>query len=145
MQLAAALGATVTGVTRAANAELVTGLGAERTIDHTDVDVRALDERFDVVLDAVGNLSIADGRRLLADGGVLLLAVAGLADTLRARGAVVAGPAPERVADFEHLLGLVAGGDLTVVLDRVLGLDDVVEAHRRVDSGRKVGNLVLRP
>lgn len=145
VQLGARLGATVTGVTRAANAALVSGLGAARTIDHTEVDVRELDERYDVVLDAVGTLSRAAGRRLLAPGGVLLLPAAGLGDTLRARGDVVAGSAPERVEAFEHLLELVASGELVVVIDRVLPLDEVVEAHRLVDSGRKVGNVLLHP
>jgi NADPH:quinone reductase-like Zn-dependent oxidoreductase len=145
IQLAKHLGATVSGVTSAANADLVAGLGADRIIDHTETDLTRLPERFDVVLDAVGNLSIASGRRLLTDGGVLLLAVAGLGDTIRARGNIVAGSAPERVDDFEHLLRLVDDGALTVVHDRTLQLDDIVEAHRRVDSGHKVGNIVVRP
>jgi NADPH:quinone reductase-like Zn-dependent oxidoreductase len=82
---------------------------------------------------------------LLNPGAVLLLAVASLRDTIRARGNVVAGSVPERVDDFELLLQLVASGDLAVVHDRTYDLDDIVEAHRRVDSGRKVGNVVVRP
>lgn len=145
VQLARHLGATVTAVTSAANAQLVTDLGAERVIDHTRVDLADVTDRFDVVLDAVGNLSPRSGRRLLADGGVLLLAVATLWETLRARGEVQAGVTPERAEDMATLLQLVAKGELTVVIDRVVDLDGVVAAHRRVDSGRKVGNVVLRP
>lgn len=145
VQLAHHAGATVTAVTSAANAALVTGLGADRVIDHTRADVTSIDERFDVVLDTVGNLSIASGRRLLNPGGVLLLAVAGLGENIRAHGNVVAGSAPERVEDIEHLLGLAAAGDLAVVIDRVYDLDDIVEAHRRVDTGHKVGNIIVNP
>jgi NADPH:quinone reductase-like Zn-dependent oxidoreductase len=145
VQLARYLGARVTGVTRAANAELVTHLGAERVIDHTRIDVTGLTDRFDVVLDAVGNLTITSGRRLLTADGVLVLAVASLGDQIRARGDVVAGSAPERVEDFDHLLRLLEAGDLTVVHDATFALDDIVEAHRRVDSGHKVGNIVVRP
>lgn len=145
VQLAAGLGATVTAVTSGANADLVTGLGAHRIVDHTVQDVTAMSDRFDVVLDTVGNLSIAGGRSLLAPGGKLLLAVAGLGDTIRARGDVAAGTAPERVAHFDHLLRLVADGQLTVVHDGSYGFDDIVDAHRRVDSGHKVGNLVVVP
>ncbi len=145
VQLARLAGATVTGVTSGPNEALVSHLGASRVIDHTDVDLGDLSERFDVVFDTVGNLSRASGRRLLNPGGVLVLAVAGLGDTLRARGPVVAGPAPERAADSEVLLGLVAGGDLTVVVDEVFELDRIVDAHRRVDTGHKVGNVILRP
>ena len=145
VQLAAHYGATVTGVTSGANAELVTTLGAARVIDHTAEDVATIGERFDVVLDTVGNLSIATGRRLLTEGGVLLLAVASLGDMIRARGNVVAGSAPERAEAFEVLLGLVDGGDLAVVQDLVVDLDGIVDAHRRVDGGHKVGNVLVRP
>jgi NADPH:quinone reductase-like Zn-dependent oxidoreductase len=145
VQLARHFGATVTAVTSGANAALVTELGAAHVIDHTTVDVASTAERFDVVFDTVGNLSIPSGRRLLAPGGKLLLAVGGLGETIRARGNVAAGVAPERAADMQLLLDLVADGRLRVVLDRVCGLDDIVDAYRRVDSGRKAGNVVVRP
>jgi len=144
VQLAAYLGGRVTGVCSAANRDLVLGLGAERVLSHDVHDVLQAG-RFDVVLDTVGNLTIASGQRLLAPGGVLALAVAGLGQTLRARGNVVAGSAPERVTDYELLLGLVAVGTLRVVTDRIVALDDMVEAHRLVDSGRKRGNVLVRP
>lgn len=144
VQLAKQFGATVTGVTSAANAALVADLGADRVIDYTSTDI-ADAGRYDVVLDTVGNLSIATGRMLLTDRGVLLLAVASLGETLRARGSVAAGSSPERVADFDFLLGLVAGGALVVVHDQGFDLDDIADAHRRVDSGHKLGNVVVRP
>jgi NADPH:quinone reductase-like Zn-dependent oxidoreductase len=145
VQLAKHFGATVTGVASGANASLVLTLGADRVIDYTSGDLTTTAERFDVVLDTVGNLSIASGRRLLRTGGVLLLAVASLGDMLRARGQVIAGTSPERVDDFQLLLGLLADGKITVVHDRIYDLDDIVEAYRRVDSGRKVGNVIVRP
>ncbi len=145
VQLARHLGASVTGVCSGANADLVRRLGAERVIDHTEVDVATSGERFDVVLDAVGVLDIPTGRRLLEPDGVLLLAVAGLTDTIRARGDVKAGPAPERAEDMARLVELVAGGHLRVVVDEVHGLDDIVAAHRRVDTGHKVGNVLVHP
>jgi NADPH:quinone reductase-like Zn-dependent oxidoreductase len=145
VQLAKHLGAKVTGVTSGANAALVTGLGADEVIDHTTSDLAATNGRFDVVLDCVGNITIASGRLLLTEGGVLVLAVAGLWQTIRARGDVVAGSAPERVEDYETLLDLVASGALTVVHDSSFSLEDIAEAHRRVDSGHKRGNVIIRP
>jgi len=145
VQLATHLGATVTGVTSASNAALVAALGASRVIDYATEDLAAITERFDVVLDTVGNLTITSGRRLLTPDGVLLLAVAGLGDMIRARGNVAAGSAPERVAHFDVLLGLVANGEITVVHDQTFDLDHIADAHRRVDTGRKVGNIVVRP
>ncbi|WP_053207800.1 NAD(P)-dependent alcohol dehydrogenase [Jiangella muralis] len=145
VQLARHFGAAVVGVTSGANAELVTRLGAARVIDHTREDVRQGAERYDVVFDTVGALSIASGRRLLTADGVLLLAVGSLGDAIRARGNVAAGVSTERREDFEFLLGLVAAGELTVVVDRVYDLADAAEAHARVDTGHKVGNILLHP
>lgn len=95
--------------------------------------------------DAVGTLDRHSGRRLLAPDGLLLLAVASLTDTVLARGNVKAGSAPERTSDLAHLLGLVEAGELKVVTDGVLPLERIAEAHTRVDSGRKVGNLLVVP
>ena len=145
VQLAKHLGAVVTGVTSGTNAELVTSLGADRVIDHTATDLSSIAARYDVVLDTVGNLTIASGRRLLAPGGQLLLAVATLGQMLRARGDVAAGSSAERAEDVAYLLQLVADGQLRVVLDQVVGLDDIAEVHRRIDTGRKVGNAIVRP
>jgi NADPH:quinone reductase-like Zn-dependent oxidoreductase len=143
VQLARYFGATVTGITSAGNADFVRRLGAGRVIDYVVSDVRALADRFDVVFDAVGNLSIASGRPLLREGGVLVLAVASLWDMLHARRGVVVGSGPERAADFEWLLQLVAANTLTVVVDRTFPLDHIGDAYRLVDSGHKRGNVIV--
>ena len=145
VQLARHFGATVTGVTSAGNADFVRRLGAERVIDYAVSDVRTLADRFDVVFDAVGNLSIASGRRLLREGGVLVLAVANLWDTLRARRGIAVGSSPERAADFEWLLQRVAAKELTVVIDRTFPLEQISDAYQLVDSGHKRGNVIVQP
>lgn len=148
VQLARHAGAEVTAVCSGRNEDLVRGLGAAHLVDHTTTpltDLAAAGARFDVVLDTVGVLSPRQARGLLADDGAALLVVATLGQSLRAVGRVRAGAAPERPADLAQLLDLVAAGDLRVVVDDVLGLDEIVAAHRRVDTGRKRGNLVLHP
>ena len=85
------------------------------------------------------------GRRLLTDGGVLVLAAASLWDTIRPHRNVVAGSARERTEDFEFLLQLVASGELAVVHDETFDLPDIAAAYRRVDSGHKRGNVIVRP
>lgn len=145
VQLATILGGTVTAVCSEANRDLVVRLGAVRWVNRTTTPVRQLSERFDVVFDAVGNLSRADGLRLLSPDGVLVLAAADLLDTLRGGRRVFAGSAPERPEDMAYLLDLVAAGRLDPVTTVVGGLDALPEAHRIVDSGRKVGNLVVTP
>jgi NADPH:quinone reductase-like Zn-dependent oxidoreductase len=145
VQLAKHFGATVTAVTSTANVPLVSDLGAARVIDYTRTPLAEVTDRFDVVVDTVGNLSPASGRRLLTDGGVLLLVAANLWELLRAHGNVRAGTSGERAEDFALLLQLLASGNLRVVIDQVRDLDGIVAAHHRVDSGRKIGNIVVRP
>lgn len=144
VQLAKHLGATVTAVTSGRNAELVEALGADDVIDYTRTPLAGIDRRFDVVLDNVGSLDRRTARRLLTGNGTALLAVASLGDNLVARGNVKAGVAPERAEAFAYLLSLVASRDLRVIVDEVMDLDDIQQAHRRVDTGHKVGNLVVR-
>lgn len=148
VQIARHLGARVIGVTSAANVGTVQRLGAERVIDyrHTSLDqLSANGERFDVVLDTVGNVSPTFGRGLLAENGVLLLAVAGLGEMLSARGQVKAGPASESTENLATVLQLAADGVIDPLIESVHPLDGIVAAYRRVDSGRKVGNIVVRP
>ncbi len=142
VQLGRHLGAHVTAVTSGANADLVRGLGADAVIDHRQRRVATLDPDYDVVLDAVGNLTPAD-RRLLRPGGKLLLAVASLGQTIAARGAVVAGPAAERPEHVAELMRLAAAGALVCVTDSTFELAGIAAAHRRVDTGHKVGSVVL--
>lgn len=145
VQLAHLAGSHVTAVCSHRNADLVRSLGAAEVVDHARHRVSELPERYDVVLDTVGNLDRRSGRRLLAPDGVLVLVAAGLADTVLARGNVRAGVSSEDPENFAWWLERMAAGELRAVVDRTLPLADIVEAHRLVDSGRKVGNLVLLP
>jgi NADPH:quinone reductase-like Zn-dependent oxidoreductase len=148
VQLAKHFGAHVTGLTSEANFDLVRRLGADRVVDYRATsldDLHAGGERFDVVFDTVGTITPASGRPLLAEGGVLLLAVASLGDMLAARGAVKAGPASESPELIQTVLRLTADGVLDPLIEASLPLEQIVTAYRRVDSGRKVGNIVVRP
>lgn len=145
VQIAARAGAIVTAVCSAANADLVTKLGATRTVDHRDGGLGRLTDRFDIVLDTVGTLSVSSGRALLADGGVLLLAAAGLPDMLRARGNVRVGTSKESPEAFATLVDRVADGSLQVVIEESFPLDRIADAYRRVDTGHKVGNVLVVP
>jgi hypothetical protein len=73
-----------------------------------------------------------------------MLVPASLWDRIRARGDVVASPAPEHVEDLKFRLCLVASGEITVVQDSTHELEDIAEAYR-VETGDKLGNVVVRP
>lgn len=145
VQLTARTGAEVTGVCSARNLELVRDLGADVVIDRGQQDVLASGERYDVILDTVGVLPVDAARRRLREGGTLLLVVASLGRTVLARGDVLTGTAPERPEEFRALVAQLADGTLRVVRDGVHALEDVVDAHTRVDGGRKVGVVLVRP
>ena len=148
VQLARHVGAHVTGMTSEANFDLVRRLGADRVIDYRTTsldDLHAAGERFDVVFDTVGTITPTSGRQLLADGGVLLLVVASLGDMLTARGPVKSGPASESPELMTEVLRLTAEGVLDPLIEASLPLEQIVTAYERVDSGRKVGNIVVRP
>src|SRR5690606_14307697 len=90
VQIAVALGATVTGVCRTANMDLVRSLGAAHVIDYTREDVTRAGRRYDLVLDTVGDRSWPEYRRVLHPTGTLVL---------------VGGPKTNRlVGPFGHLL-----------------------------------------
>lgn len=146
VQLARHLGAAgIVGVSRSVNHELLGRLGATRLVDYEQTPVASLNTTYDVVFDTVGNLSKATGTPLLAPSGSLILAVATLGEVLTALGQVIAGVATEKPADMAFLLELVASGDLDPVTSVLGGLDSLRDAHALVDSGHKVGNLVVLP
>jgi len=150
VQIAKHFGAEVTGVCSAANVELVRSLGATRVIDYTSEDFTKNGETYDVIVDTVGTAPFARVQGSLKEGGRLLLVLGTLGDLLRAPWVsltstkkVVAGVAPERVEDLIVLAKLAEAGEFKPVIDRQYPLEQIAEAHRLVDSGRKKGNVVV--
>lgn len=145
VQLAVLAGAEVTAVTSEPNMALAARLGAAKTLDYRVQRLDLLSQDFDLVFDAVGNIDRALGLRLVKPDGFVMLAAANLWGTMRAVGRVVASPAQELASDFVHLLGLLENGTLKPVTNSLGGLEAIVDAYRLVDSGRKVGNVVVQP
>ncbi|MEI6725863.1 MAG: NAD(P)-dependent alcohol dehydrogenase [Actinomycetes bacterium] len=133
VQLARHLGAEVTAVCSAANAELVTSLGASTVIDYARKDFTQQAARCDAVLDAVGKRTSAAAlkgvRRVLAPGGSCV--------------SIDDGAPRLRQEDLALLGTLAEKGRIRAVIDRTYTLDEIVEAHRYVDGGHKRGNVVI--
>jgi NADPH:quinone reductase-like Zn-dependent oxidoreductase len=150
VQLAKHFGAQVTAVTSGGNAALVTSIGADRVIDYTRQDFRTSGEKWDVIMDTVGTVTIDNAHQALKPGGRLLLVAGELAALFsggkaKKRGLrLVAGPAPERPEDVRTLADLAGSGAYRAVIDRSYALGDIVEAHRYVDTGRKRGSVVIK-
>jgi len=151
VQLAAHAGAHVTAVTSGRNAELVRSLGAEKVIDYTQQDFALGDERYDVVVECVGNAPFDRVRGILRPGGALLLVIADLRGMLGARGQsrrsghlVTQEGSGSAASVMRDVVAHAEAGALRPVIDRTYDLDDIVEAHRYVDTGRKRGSVVIR-
>jgi len=121
-------GADVTGVCSTANIELVKSLGADQVIDYTKKDIIQSGQIYDVVFDAVGKLSPSDGKKILKENGTFLT----VQTTTR--------EARENLVTIKEL---AEAGKIKAVIDRRFPLEQVAEAHRYVESGRKKGNVVI--
>ena len=156
VQLGRYLGADVVATSTSRAIDVVSALGADRVIDHERSDFSADGERFDVVFDAVGKSSFAACRRLLVPGGVYvstelgpkgqnpLLALAGpLGKLVGARRVLFPIPTCTR-DDIEFLGHRLADGDFAPVIDRRYPLDQIVEAFEYVETGQKLGNVVIQ-
>ncbi|MFF0106668.1 NAD(P)-dependent alcohol dehydrogenase [Streptomyces hirsutus] len=162
VQIAAALGAEVTGVCGTRNVELVRSLGAAHVVDHTREDFTDGRARYDVILDNVGNRPLSLLRRTLTPAGTLvangggspgrvfgavgsLLRVSAVDAFVRQRlrpilPAAPAGPARE---DLLAVTALIEAGTLTPVVDRSYALADAAEGVRHVERGHARGKAVV--
>lgn len=151
VQLAHRAGARVTAVTSGGNAELVRSLGADRAIDYTTTDFTEGAERYDIVLDAVGNVPFDRLEPLIKPGGALLSVMSDLGGVVNASRRsrrtgkrVTAGNVPFTSEQLAEVAQLAGAGLFRPVIDRTFDLSGIAEAHRYVDTGRKKGNVVVR-
>ena len=158
VQIAKARGAQVTGVCSTRNVDLVRSLGADQVIDYTQEDFTRSGQRYDVMLDMVGNRSLSDCRRALVPGGIYVLV--GAADLGRwfgisrqIRTLVLAPFVSQRMRvfvvkhnreDLAVLKELVETGKVAPVIGRRYSLADVPAALRHQGEGHAQGKIVIR-
>jgi NADPH:quinone reductase-like Zn-dependent oxidoreductase len=152
VQLLASMGAVVTGVCATEHLDLVKGLGAQRVIDYTREDFTRDHQTYDVVIDAVGKSTFGRCRRLLGPHGRYLSSDLGpgwqnlvlplVTPLLRGRKVVFPLPKEDREV-IAYLRALLESGRFTPVVDRTYTLDEIVDAYRYVETGQKLGNVVI--
>lgn len=150
VQIATAWGADVTCVDSGEKLDVLRSLGANYVVDYTREEFTDRGERYDVVVDGVGTSPFSRTLRCLSPGGryalgnpTLLGRIRGGWMNLTGERTVIsslAGYAPE---DVEALVELVEAGEVRAVVDRRYPLDEIADAHRYVESGRKTGNVVI--
>jgi NADPH:quinone reductase-like Zn-dependent oxidoreductase len=160
IQLATTMGLHVTAVCSARNADLARSLGADAVIDYNVEDFCAAPDRYDMVLDLVGNRSVRDLRRLVHPSGTLILSGGGVSGEGRWVGplgllvraqllALLPGPriiTPQAVPSterLEELAGLVAAGSVTPVVDRVFDLDHGADALRYLETEHARAKVIV--
>jgi NADPH:quinone reductase-like Zn-dependent oxidoreductase len=150
VQLAKDYGAQVTAVDSAEKLDMLRSIGSHHVMDYAREDFAVGGRRYDIIFDVPGKASYKACVRSLRPGGRLLLANAKLSLLMRGRWTsltsdkrVLVGISGQSRADLDYLRELVEAGKLNPVIDRRYPLDEVLKAHRYVETGRKQGNVVV--
>jgi NADPH:quinone reductase-like Zn-dependent oxidoreductase len=150
VQIARRMGAEVTAVCSAANAELVRSLGAGRVIDYTRQDYTRETERYDLIFDAVSKSSFARSKRALAPKGIYVATLpspsailnrylTGFFTRRQARIVIV----KPNAKDMAWLKDEIEAGRLRVVIDRSYPLEQIRDAFAYSETGKARGKVVL--
>ena len=157
VQLLKHLGVTVDATAGPAYLQTIRTLGVRQAVDYTRQDFTTLEEKYDVVFDAVGKSSYRAAKGLLKPGGVFTASEVGprasnvsLALWTKLFGGV--GPEKHRVlfplprtsaANLRFLATLLATQEFRPLIDRTYALEDAARAYAYVETGRKIGNVVV--
>jgi len=150
VQLAKYFGAEVTAVCSASNHDWVKELGADKLIDYRTEDFTQNEVTYDAIFDAVGKLPIRSSMKALKEGGVFLDSVHMMRRSVQAKFVpkkgnkrILGGTATGSLDNLVLFRELIEAGHLKPVIDRTYPLDEIVEATKYVETGRKKGNVVI--
>jgi len=151
VQIAKALGAEVTGVCSTRNVEMVRSIGADHVIDYTREDFTRGAQRYDLILDNVGNRSVLEYRRVLAPAGIIVIvgfdSISGIARTMVlspfVSQKVVSFQANLNKADLNVLRELMQDAKVTPVIDSRYRLSELPAAIGYLEKGHARGKVVI--
>ena len=155
IQLAKHFGTEVTAVCSGKNEALVRSLGADFVIDYTKEDFATQNIQYDVIFDTVGKLSYSKSKKALSEEGTFLTPVLLLGSLVHMLSSALFGrkklkfaatglrPEALRKRDLLFLKDLIEEGKLKTIIDREYSLNEIQTAHRYVEKGHKVGNVVV--
>ena len=150
VQLAKQFGAHVTAVDSSHKLELLRALGADEVIDYTKEDFTQNGQRYDVIIDVVGQRSVSRRLKSLTQGGYYFLANAALSHlvlklwhSVTSRKKLVIESAGQKTEDLLFLKGLIEAGKIKSVIDRCYRLEQIAEAHRYAETGDKTGHIAI--
>lgn len=150
VQLAKYYGAEVTAVDSTSKLDMLRSIGSDHVIDYTQEDFAKRNEQYDVIFDVVGKESFSRCIQSLKPTGYYLLANPRLSSMFRGMWisatsgkTIKLNVASHKSEDLLFLKELIEAGKLKTYIDRRYPLEEIVEAHRYVETGRKVGNVVI--
>lgn len=153
VQIAKHSGAEVTGVDSTAKLDMLRSIGADHVVDYTQEDFSQSSKTYDVIFDVIGNRSISTIMARLNPNGRYLTAVPQMSQIIRWQwsgrrsGKKIIFWAPRTLgsytADFAFLKGLIEGGSVRAIIDRCFPLEQTAQATRYVESGHKLGHVVI--
>lgn len=151
IQLAKQFGANVTGVCSAKNRELVKQLGAQSVIDYNESDFTEGNTKYDIVFDTVGKSSFSKCKKVLTDRGVYLATngnivvnlLLNFSTSLGKGKRFMFGMSVHKTTALNFIKALVEENTMKPVIDKVYPFEKISEAHRYVELGHKVGNVVI--
>ncbi|MBK6527449.1 MAG: NAD(P)-dependent alcohol dehydrogenase [Crocinitomicaceae bacterium] len=153
VQLANYYGAHVTAVCNTRSADIVKSIGADEIINYELEDFTKKGKTYDVILDTVGKSSYFKCKKILKPGGIYFSSELGFLGqniflpltTPLFSSRKVKFPIPACTQkDLEFFKALLESGNYKAVIDRNYSFDEIVEATRYVETGEKIGNVVIR-
>jgi NADPH:quinone reductase-like Zn-dependent oxidoreductase len=150
VQLAKYFGAEVTAVDSTRKIDMLHSIGADHVIDYTQTDFTKNDRSYDFILDVVSKSSFSDSINSLKENGHYLIANPGPSTMVRSRfiskrsdKTVLSGAVSFKSQDLLLLRNLIEKGKLQTVIDKKFKLEQIREAHTYVETGEKIGNVVI--
>ncbi len=155
VQLAHYFGTEVTGVCSSKNVALVKSLGADNVIDYTKEDFTKTGQNYDIIFDTVGKSSFSRCKNSLSPKGIYLSTVLKFGTMLQmlrtskfsSKKAIITftglRSAEEKTKDLVFIRELIEAEKIRPVIDRRYSLEKIPNAHRYVEKGHKIGNVVV--
>lgn len=151
VQLAKHYGAEVTGVDSGGKLDMLRSIGADHVMDYTREDYTKNGQKYDVIMDTIGGSLFAGSVRSLNEDGTYLNVNPKMSHRLQM--AWAKGRSNKKLLSWEgeyttknllRLRELIGAGTIKPVIDRIYPLEQIVEAHRYVETDQKKGNVVIK-
>ncbi len=150
IQIAKQLGAQVTAVDSSGKLDMLRSIGADHVIDYAQEDFTRSTLTYDAIIDVIGKSSFSRSLQRLSQHGRYVLGNPNVYARIRGGWFPLAGGKQVKIGEpdnraeaYAYLTELIEAGKIKPVIDRCYSLEQLAEAHRYVETGRKKGSVVI--